>query len=146
MAWKLDSDRPIYTQILEVIIIRIITGQYGSGDKLPSVRELAAEAGVNPNTMQKAMAELERSGLVTTQRTSGRTVTEDRELVQQMQKDLAMKQVSEFVYKMEKLGFDKKGVEELLSKLDWTEIQATITMRSSSAPPPSAASLTSSRF
>ncbi len=123
MAWKLDSDRPIYTQILEVIIIRIITGQYGSGDKLPSVRELAAEAGVNPNTMQKAMAELERSGLVTTQRTSGRTVTEDRELVQQMQKDLAMKQVSEFVYKMEKLGFDKKGVEELLSKLDWTEIQ-----------------------
>lgn len=122
MAWKLDSDRPIYTQILEVIIIRIITGQYGSGDKLPSVRELAAEAGVNPNTMQKAMAELERSGLVTTQRTSGRTVTEDRELVQQMQKDLAMKQVSEFVYKMEKLGFDKKGVEELLSKLDWTEI------------------------
>lgn len=123
MAWKLDSDRPIYTQILEVIIIRIITGQYGSGDKLPSVRELAAEAGVNPNTMQKAMAELERSGLVTTQRTSGRTVTEDRELVQQMQKDLAMKQVTEFVYKMEKLGFDKKGVEELLSKLDWTEIQ-----------------------
>lgn len=123
MAWKLDSDRPIYTQILEVIIIRIITGQYGSGDKLTSVRELAAEAGVNPNTMQKAMAELERSGLVTTQRTSGRTVTEDRELVQQMQKDLAMKQVSEFVYKMEKLGFDKKGVEELLSKLDWTEIQ-----------------------
>lgn len=123
MAWKLDSDRPIYTQILEVIIIRIITGQYGSGDKLPSVRELAAEAGVNPNTMQKAMVELERSGLVTTQRTSGRTVTEDRELVQQMQKDLAMKQVSEFVYKMEKLGFDKKGVEELLSKLDWTEIQ-----------------------
>lgn len=123
MAWKLDSDRPIYTQILEVIIVRIITGQYGSGDKLPSVRELAAEAGVNPNTMQKAMAELERSGLVTTQRTSGRTVTEDRELVQQMQKDLAMKQVSEFVYKMEKLGFDKEGVEELLSKLDWTEIQ-----------------------
>lgn len=123
MAWKLDSDRPIYTQILEVITIRIITGQYGSGDKLPSVRELAAEAGVNPNTMQKAMAELEKSGLVTTQRTSGRTVTEDRELVQQMQKDMAMKQVSEFVYKMEKLGFDKKGVEELLSKLDWTQIQ-----------------------
>ena len=76
MAWNLNSDRPIYAQILEVIQLRIIAGQYKSGDKIPSVRELAAEAGVNPNTMQKALSELERSGLVMAQRTSGRIVTE----------------------------------------------------------------------
>ena len=64
MAWNLDSDRPIYAQLLEVMQFRIIAGQYKSGTKIPSVRELAAEAGVNPNTMQKALTELERSGLV----------------------------------------------------------------------------------
>ena len=64
MAWNLNSDRPIYAQILEVIQLRIIAGQYKSGDKIPSVRELAAEAGVNPNTMQKALSELERSGQI----------------------------------------------------------------------------------
>ena len=74
MAWKLDSDRPIYAQILEIIQMQIISGKYQPGDKIPSVRELAADAGVNPNTMQKALSELERSGLILTQRTSGRTV------------------------------------------------------------------------
>lgn len=74
MAWSLNSDRPIYTQILEKIQTRIISGVYKPGEKLPSVRELAAEASVNPNTMQKAFAELERSGLILTQRNSGRTL------------------------------------------------------------------------
>ena len=60
MAWKLDSDRPIYAQILEIIQMQIISGKYQPGDKIPSVRELAADAGVNPNTMQKALSELER--------------------------------------------------------------------------------------
>ena len=66
MAWKLDSDRPIYAQILEIIQMQIISGKYQPGDKIPSVRELAADAGVNPNTMQKALSELERSGLILT--------------------------------------------------------------------------------
>ena len=60
MAWNLNSDRPIYAQILEVIQLRIISGRYRPGEKIPSVRDLAAEAGVNPNTMQKALSELER--------------------------------------------------------------------------------------
>ena len=77
MAWNLDSDRPIYAQLLERIQLQIVSGIYGPGDKLPSVRDLAAEASVNPNTMQKAFAELERSGLIETKRTSGRFVTED---------------------------------------------------------------------
>ena len=71
MAWNLDSDRPIYAQLLERIQLQIVSGIYAPGDKLPSVRDLAAEASVNPNTMQKAFAELERSGLIETKRTSG---------------------------------------------------------------------------
>ena len=72
MPWNLDSDRPIFLQIIEKIRLDIVSGYYQPGDKLPSVRELAAEASVNPNTMQKALSELERTGLVYSQRTSGR--------------------------------------------------------------------------
>lgn len=118
MAWKLESDRPIYTQILEIITIRIITGQYEVGNKLPSVRELAAEAGVNPNTMQKALAELEGSGLVTTKRTSGRTVTDNKELICQMRNRIAQTQVRNFVGKMAELGFQKEKIIELLATMD----------------------------
>ena len=81
MPWNLDSDRPIFIQILERIRVDIISGKYQPGDKLPSVRELAAEAAVNPNTMQRAFAELERTGLVYSKRTSGRFITEDREMI-----------------------------------------------------------------
>ncbi len=122
MAWKLDSDRPIYTQILEVITIRIVSGQYAPGDRLPSVRELAAEAGVNPNTMQKALSELERSGLVTTQRTSGRTVTDDMEQVKQMRNHLAQTHVKEFIEKMEELGFHKEEIRRLFAEIDESHI------------------------
>ena len=81
MAWELDADRPIYAQLVERIQKEIVSGKYQPGEKLPSVRDLAAVAAVNPNTMQKAFAELERSGLIVTQRTNGRTVTEDTELI-----------------------------------------------------------------
>ena len=92
MAWNLNSDRPIYAQILEVIQLRIISGRYRPGEKIPSVRDLAAEARVNPNTMQKALSELERNGLVETQRTSGRMVTEDMEMIQETRSKLAREQ------------------------------------------------------
>ena len=71
MAWQFEHDRPIYTQLLEQIRMLIISGVYPIGSRLPSVRDLAAEAAVNPNTMQKALSELERSGLIYSQRTSG---------------------------------------------------------------------------
>jgi len=96
MAWELNSDRPIYTQILEKIQMRIISGVYQPGERLPSVRELAAEASVNPNTMQKAFTELERSGLIQTQRNSGRTVTEDTSMIKQVQTQVALSQVQSF--------------------------------------------------
>ncbi len=73
MAWQMNSDRPIYTQLYDKILIRIVCGIYKAGNRLPSVRELAAEANVNPNTMQRAFTELEHSGLIVTQRNSGRS-------------------------------------------------------------------------
>lgn len=116
MAWNLNSDRPIYAQILERIQLQIIAGQYQPGGKIPSVRELAAEAGVNPNTMQKALVELERSGLIITQRTSGRIVTEDMEMIKKTQEQLAVEKMREFVEKMKELGFEKKDIIKLLEK------------------------------
>ena len=118
MAWNLDSDRPIYAQILEVMQLRIIAGQYRPGERIPSVRELAAEAGVNPNTMQKALAELEKEGLVMAQRTSGRVVTEDMDMIKATRNQLAREQVQEFVDKMKKLGFNKKEIVALLEQME----------------------------
>ena len=116
MAWNLDSDRPIYAQLLEVMQFRIIAGQYKSGTKIPSVRELAAEAGVNPNTMQKALTELERSGLVMALRTSGRIVTEDENMIRGTRNKLAQEQICEFIDRMKKLGFEKEEIVELLTR------------------------------
>ncbi|MGN0365023.1 MAG: GntR family transcriptional regulator [Suilimivivens sp.] len=121
MAWNLSSDRPIYAQILEVIQLRIIVGQYKPGEKIPSVRELAAEAGVNPNTMQKALTELERSGLVMAQRTSGRMVTENKEMIREIRNQLAREQVQEFVNKMKELGFDRDEIVTLLKQAEGGE-------------------------
>lgn len=114
MAWLLDSDRPIYTQIVEKIQMQIVSGFYAPGDKLPSVRDLAAEASVNPNTMQKAFAELERKGLIITQRTSGRTVTEDVEMIKKIQLELAKESIKEFFKKMNELGYDKQEIVALI--------------------------------
>ena len=116
MAWNLNSDRPIYAQILERIQMQIVSGVYQPGAKIPSVRELAADAGVNPNTMQKALAELERSGLVMTQRTSGRVVTEDLNMIKEIRNQLAGEQVRDFVKRMKDLGFDREDIIDLLRK------------------------------
>ena len=115
MAWNLDSDRPIYAQLLERIQLQIVSGTYGPGDKLPSVRELAAEASVNPNTMQKAFAELERSGLIVTKRTSGRFVTEDKDMITQIRTQLAKEEALSFIEKMKERGFEKNDILALLS-------------------------------
>ena len=95
MAWELDSDRPIFIQIVERIQMEIISGKYSPGDKLPSVRDLAAVAAVNPNTMQKALTELERTGLVYSQRTSGRFITEDAKMIEELKNNLAQEQIKQ---------------------------------------------------
>lgn len=114
MSWELKSDRPIYTQLLEHIQIDIISGRYKPGDKLPSVRDLAEEAAVNPNTMQKALTELERIGLVYAQRTSGRFITEDTMIMNDLKKSIAATEIQEFFDKMIQLGFTKEEIIELV--------------------------------
>lgn len=114
--WNLDSDRPIYVQLVEQLQVQIVSGRYQPGQKLPSVRELAAEAAVNPNTMQKAFAELEGSGLVITQSTNGRTVTEDSGLIQDTRKRMAMKKVELFFLGMKELGYTKEEAVALLKE------------------------------
>ena len=116
MPWDLDNDRPIYLQLMEKIQLDIVAGVYKPGDKLPSVRDLALEAAVNPNTMQKALSELERSGLVYSQRTSGRFITEDTEMLTQMKKELATEHIQEFFQKMEQLGFSRAELLTLVTK------------------------------
>lgn len=117
MSWNLNSERPIYAQIMERITMDIISGIYAPGAKLPSVRNLAQEAGVNPNTMQKALSELERTGLLFSQRTSGRFITEDLAMIEKTKEDLASIQIKEFLEKMEHIGFTKESTIQLIEKM-----------------------------
>ena len=116
MPWELDNDRPIYLQLMERIQQDIVSGIYKPGDRLPSVRDLAVEAAVNPNTMQKALSELERSGLVYSQRTSGRFITEDTQLLDEMKTSLASEHFLQFLEKMKQLGFQKEEIAALIQK------------------------------
>ncbi len=117
MPWNLDSDRPIFIQIIEKIQMDIISGLYAPGDKLPSVRELAQKASVNPNTMQKALSELERTGLVYSQRTSGRYITEDTAMIAELKSTLAKDIVTQFLDNMLRLGIPEEEVIPLISKI-----------------------------
>lgn len=114
MAWKLESDRPIYTQLLEMIEQKIITGEYPLGSKLPSVRELAAEASVNPNTMQRAMAELENRKLIITNRTAGRSVTDDANIIDEIRKGRANQYTANYIEKMTELNFKREEIIDLI--------------------------------
>ncbi len=116
MAWTLQSDRPIYAQLVERLKTEIVSGVYPPGGRLPSVRELAATASVNPNTMQKAFAELERTGLIITMRTSGRVVTEDTAMINETRRELAEEQISQFLTQMNNLGFDRAEIIAMLSE------------------------------
>lgn len=94
MQWELRGDRPIYQQLVEKLTEQIVSGQLAAGEKVPPVRELAAQAGVNPNTMQRALAEMEREGLMFTNRTSGRYVTEDREMIGKVREQIAGERIT----------------------------------------------------
>ena len=116
MEWKLNDDRPIWLQLAEQMTRRIITGVYPPGSKLPPVRELAAEAGVNPNTMQRALADLERQGLLYTNRTSGRYVTEDEEMITKIRERIAEERICAFLESMSQLGFTQEQVLGLIQR------------------------------
>ena len=116
MSWNLSKERPIYIQLVEQIKLQILSGHYRPGERFPSVRELATEAAVNPNTMQKALAELEREGLVYSQRTAGRFVSDNKEKTDRLQEEMTMECIKTFVAQMEKMGYKKEQIIEMLNK------------------------------
>lgn len=110
MAWNLTTDRPIYLQLMEQIQLSILSGVYKPGSRLPSVRDLSSEASVNPNTMQKALSELERTGLIFSQRTSGRFITEDTDMIEELKKNYVKSQILLFYNNLKELGFTKEEI------------------------------------
>lgn len=117
MIWAFDSDRPIYLQVMEHLKLGIISGELPPGSRLPAVRDLAVDASVNPNTMQKALSELEREGMLYTQRTNGRFVTEDNELLTELRYRLARDKLLTFVRQMERMGYTVAQVADMLTKV-----------------------------
>lgn len=115
MPWDLDSDRPIFIQLVERMMDDIFAGRYTPGGQFPSVRDLALDAAVNPNTMQKALAELERTGLVFTKRTSGRFVTEDTELINRLKHERAGKMIDSFITDMKNIGIERDEIISIIS-------------------------------
>lgn len=116
MIWNITDDRPIWMQLVEQLTEGIVSGVYAPGSRMPSVRDLAAEAGVNPNTMQRALAELENRGLVQTNRTAGRVVTEEMDMIHQKRRELAETQMRAFLEKMKTLGFSKQEILEIVGE------------------------------
>ena len=121
MNWNIRNDAPVYTQLVDQIARAIILGQFPPGGRLPSVREFAADAGVNPNTMQRALAQLETEGLVRTERTAGRYVTEDTALIEQLRADTARTLASDFLEKMRGIGYSPAQAAALLEHWDAKE-------------------------
>lgn len=117
MEWQIAPDSPIYAQLARQLRLGIISGEYAPGERLPPVRELATAAGVNPNTMQRAMTELEREGLVFPQRTAGRFVTEDAERIARSREALAREKTEEYVAAMRSLGCARGEIHELIDEL-----------------------------
>lgn len=115
MEWNFRSDQPIYSQLTQRLSEAIVSGLYAPGEKLPSVRELALEAGVNPNTVQRALSELERDGLVYSQRTAGRFVTENENMIANAKLRLADERVAAFLRSMKTLGCDRDEVLALIA-------------------------------
>ena len=115
MEWNFRNDLPIYSQLVEQIKRGIVSGAFAPGERLISVREMAAEAGVNPNTMQRALQQLEREGLVYSQRSSGRFVTEDVSAIDRARSALAAEYVRRYRDSMRSLGFTEEEMRALLA-------------------------------
>jgi len=112
-----DNERPIYVQLVEKIRLEIISGKLQSGQRIPSVRELAIKTRVNPNTMQKALAELEEEGLIYTERTNGKFVTDNKELIENIKNKLAEEKVNNYLNDMQNIGIDYKEALKYLQEL-----------------------------
>ena len=117
MDYIFDNERPIYIQLVEKLRIEIVSGKLKSGERIPSVRELALTARVNPNTMQKALAELESEGLIYTERTNGKFVTENKVLIEKIKKELAEEKVNNYIKDMKSIGINYEEAVKYLQEL-----------------------------
>ena len=121
MGWTFLPQQPIYKQLVDHILVDIVSGHYAVGERLPSVRDLSVAAAVNPNTMQRAMAELESMGLIVTQRNSGKTVTDNKEAIRMARDDKAIEVAKAFIKSMEALGYSSSEALEFLTKAERKE-------------------------
>ncbi len=112
-----DNERPIYIQLVEIIRVQIVSGKFQKGQKIPSVRELALTMKVNPNTMQKALVELENEKLIYTERTNGKYVTEDESLIEKVKKELAGEKVNNYLNSMNDIGISYDEAIKYLQEL-----------------------------
>ena len=117
MDYIFDNERPIYVQLVEQLRVKIISRELKTGERLPSVRELALIARVNPNTMQKALAQLEDEGLVYTERTNGKFVTNNEELIEKLKKELAEEKVKKYLADMKSIGINYEQSIKYLQEL-----------------------------
>ena len=117
MEYNFNNDTPIYIQLVEKLRIEIVSGRLKQSERLPSVREFALDAKVNPNTMQKALAELEEEGLIYTERTNGKFVTNDTELIKKIRKEIAEEKTKKYIKDMEEMGISCKQYIEYLKEL-----------------------------
>ena len=117
MDYIFDNDRPIYVQLVEKLRIEIISNKLKPGERIPSVRELALTTRVNPNTMQKALVELENEGLIYTERTNGKFVTDNKELIEKIKKELAEEKVNNYLNDMKNIGINYEEAIKYLQEL-----------------------------
>lgn len=120
MRIEFTGDTPIYLQLIRLIRQAIASGDQAPGSKLPGVRDLAVDYGVNPNTVQRALTELERDGLLYTERTAGRYVTADEKKIAAIRTELAERQIDDFVHQMKALGFDRSQLLKVLEE-KWSD-------------------------
>lgn len=114
MILEFDNTKPIYLQLIEDIKKSIIKGEYKPGDKIPSVREYAIMMKVNPNTMNKALLELENIGLIHTERTNGKYITTNEKIIQKLKEKYIQEKTNEFITEMENLGLTTKEINKLI--------------------------------
>ena len=116
VEWNLDDSRPIWPQLKEQLLREIIAGRYAMGGPFPTVRDLAEDAGVNRNTMQRALADLETDGFLITNRTAGRIVTTDEKLIGEVKRKLAEQNVEKFIDEMATIGYSSDDVIDMIRK------------------------------
>lgn len=116
MAWDFNDKEPIYLQIVKKIESKILSGEYKAGDKIESVRDLASIAGVNPNTMQKALLDMESLGLIITQRTLGKFITDNEEVISNLRKSRVDEKIDVFVSDVKDLGYTVEEVVPMISE------------------------------